>query len=688
MMKKIICLLIVLTLSLTVTSVFASEDASGEDVIDYTTGIPWLCSNLDGNVTADTEVPELTEDFYLACNIEELQNFQIPESYGSYGTAEEVAIQLNDDIADLFTSNVEAKSHDAQLALNLYSLYMDWDSRNEVGVTPLKEMTDAVEAIDSIEALTDYLGSTPLEDQLSNLYTIGITVDKDDASSYILAIKCGELMLNDAAEYQELTLLGKVKKDAYEIFVSRVLEKLGYSEDEAAEKIENCLALEAQLARSMISEADKKKPDYQQKTNNHYTRQELVEAQGSVPLIATFEEAAGYPEADTYLLLEPDWLDKLNSLYTEENLDLIKDYLIVHGIIKNAASTDRECYDWSNEMSNEISGAGVPSDEIAFSSAVAQYLKWPVARLYTETYLNQDDKDRLSGLFDEIISEYHGIIEEADFLTDETKAEAIEKLEAIDKRILWPDDWSKYECEDLQIPSAADGGTLWEAKKAIKRYDIDQDIERYLKPVDKEKWSQTPNTFNCGYASKENAVYICGAYARGDIYNAEMSDEDLYARIGMVIGHEISHAFDSSGAQYDKDGNLEQWWTDEDWAAFQERNEKLSTYFDKFHPWEGQDFADNKTGEACADMGGIKCMLRLAAQKDGFDYDKFFRSFADMWLSKSTLIMVYISLDNEHPMNYLRVNCTLQQFDEFLDFYGIEEGDTMYLAPEDRVNIW
>ena len=196
------------------------------------------------------------------------------------------------------------------------------------------------------------------------------------------------------------------------------------------------------------------------------------------------------------------------------------------------------------------------------------------------------------------------------------------------------------------------------------------------------------NTFNCAYSPAQNVIYICGAYARGDIYNAEMSDEDLYARLGMVIGHEISHAFDSTGAQYDKDGTMKQWWTDEDWAAFQERNEKLSAYYINIHPWEGQDFVDNKTGEACADMGGIKCMLRLAAKKDGFDYDKFFRSFADMWLLKDSLVMEYQNLSDEHPMNYLRVNCTLQQFDEFLDFYGIEEGDKMYLAPEDRVNIW
>ena len=168
-----------------------------------------------------------------------------------------------------------------------------------------------------------------------------------------------------------------------------------------------------------------------------------------------------------------------------------------------------------------------------------------------------------------------------------------------------------------------------------------------------------------------------------------MSDEELYARIGMVIGHEISHAFDSTGAQYDKDGNMNLWWTQEDWKAFNEKNARLEAYYSAMQAWEGENLDGSiLTGEACADMGGLKCMLRIAAKKEGFDYDRFFRSYADLWLAEGTLNYTYSHLKDEHPLPYLRVNCVLQQYDEFLDFYGITEGDGMYLAPEDRVNIW
>lgn len=294
-------------------------------------------------------------------------------------------------------------------------------------------------------------------------------------------------------------------------------------------------------------------------------------------------------------------------------------------------------------------------------------------------------------MVDEVVNAYHGILSEAEWLSEETRARAFEKLDAIDFRVLYPDTWEDYSCEELNFASAQEGGTFFEALREIARFNLHQQIQRCTQPVNRAEWNVEgrPNIFNCGYDPQGNTIYICGAFARGNIYNSAMRDEELYARLGTVIGHEISHAFDSSGAQYDKDGNLANWWTEADWAAFSERNEKLAAYYNAMQLWEGQGFHGSiMTGEACADMGGMKCMLRIAAGKKEFDYDIFFRSYAGLWMIKDSLQMAYARLNDNHPMGYLRTNCTLQQFDEFLDFYGINEGDGMYLAPEDRVNIW
>ena len=169
-----------------------------------------------------------------------------------------------------------------------------------------------------------------------------------------------------------------------------------------------------------------------------------------------------------------------------------------------------------------------------------------------------------------------------------------------------------------------------------------------------------------------------------------MTREELYASIGYVIGHEISHSFDSKGAQFDKNGNLSNWWEEKDLEEFKEKNDKMAQYYSAMYPWKGAKIEGNiLTGEAGADMTSMKCMLRMAEKIPNFNYDKFFRSYAAVHRSIMTQDVQESSyLADEHPLGYLRINTVLQQFDKFNEVYDIKEGDGMYLAPEDRVIIW
>ena len=684
-MQKIISILLAIALFASLgTAAFAQEAQAP----DYSSGTPWMDIDLDGVVTEETPV-NLKENFALAINKDKILALEIPEGYPYAGTVMDVALQQADDVKNMFLGDAP-QSHDARLAYDLFQLMMDWDSRNAIGVAPLKEMTDAVEAISTLEALTAYFVETPFEDQIGAICGIGSSQDLADSSRYILTVGGGGLLLGDSAEYQELTPYGTVIKAAYSELAMKMLVKLGYSEEEAAQKLENCFSFETMLAPALLTSEEQQSPDYFARIYNIFSRDEMEEAQGKLPILQELEQVEGYPAAEEYLVMQPEFLKKLNEVYTEENLPLIRDYLIVHGAVNMAGALDRECYEWSMECTNAVKGSeGMLDDETVFSSSVASVLGWPVAQLYVETYVKQEDKDRISAMIDEILDAYHGILAEADFLSDETRAKAIEKLDAIDKGVLYPDSWDKYSYEELNFASREEGGTLWDAEIAIAKCELAKSIEDYSKPVDKEKWGYPPQVVNCFYDPQTNNIYILGAFARGGIYNSDMSDEELYAKLGGVIGHEISHAFDSTGAQFDKEGNMVSWWTEEDYADFLEKNAKMVDYYNNMHPWEGQDFYGSiMTGEACADMAGIKCMLRIAAEKPDFDYDVFFRAFADVWLTKDSLQMSYVRINDTHPMPYLRINATLQQFDEFLDLYGITEGDGMYLAPENRVAIW
>ena len=670
------------------SSAAASVSEQEPAVSDFSGGTPWICSILEGVVTEDTET-NLKDDYFLAVNKEAILSTEILPGRSKGGLLYEVAAMLDEDLKNMFLQGTPS-SHDEKLAYDLFQLMMDWESRNKLGTDPLKEKTDLIEAVTSLDELTAYFTGTPYVQKDVSLFTTACKPNLDDNEHNILYIDNAQLVLDDSAEYASLTDYGQIIKNAYTELVKKVLVKAGYTEEEAAGKMENCLAFETLMAPAIYTSEEANKPDYQARINNHMTRDELKTAEGNVPILEELEQSIGYPEYADYIVCSPAYLEKLNALYTEENLPLIKDYLIVQTVISNAGTLDRECYEWDYECRNEITGAAsMLDDATAFSGSVSELLPWPVAQMYTSTYLKAEDKARLTEFTNEILEEYHEIILNADFLSEETKAKAIEKLEAINPHILYADDWAPYSCATLNFKGPDEGGTLTEALASIQAYNRDKVIKDSLKPIDKSLWLVTPTWFNCAYHHQSNSIYILGSFARGKVYDSEMSDEELYGKMGFVIGHEISHAFDSRGAQFDKYGNMANWWTDEDLAAFQAKNEKLVEYFNQMHPWEGQNFYGSiMTGEACADMAGIKCMLSLAKKKKDFDYDKFFRSASGVWLAKITLQAAYSSINDPHPLAYLRVNGVFQQYDDFLELYGIKEGDGMYLAPEDRVNIW
>lgn len=687
MSKKTISLLAALIMLLTVLGAAAETVAE----IDYTTGTPWLYVDLIGNVTEETEA-NLKDNFALAANKEKLLKLEIPAGYPCNGTGESRFIQNQKDLARMFTKGT-ATSREARLAFNLYALLADWDSRNAVGVAPLKEQTDAVERIASLDELNRYFTEDTSEEQLACPWSCSGEKDSTTAEQWVIHICWSDLLLSDSAEYACETPSGKKQLEAKTRLAKNMLLKLGYTAEEADAKIEACLFFEQMLAPTIYTVEEQTVTNFPARTDNPCTREELAEASGRIPLLDYIEKAEGLPAFDRYNVMAPENLAALSRLYTDENLEMIKSYVIVHGVIDRAGDLDRESYEWKYVCDHVDYGeVTIPDDAESFAQYVTDQLPWAVARLYTETYLKPEDKERLTALAEKMVAVYHRIIEEADFLSDETKTKAIEKLDSIQFRILYPDDWIPYSYDGLEINTAAGDGTLYDAVKAVRRYKRIKRATAFGKAAQTGLWSgmAIPQTVNCSYDSGENTVFVGGGFAGGDMYNSEMRDEEVYGKIGFFIGHEITHAFDRSGAMTDKNGSMVQWWTDDELAAFMEKNRKLADYYSAIHPWEGVSWnGDTKTGEACADMGGMKCLLMLAKEKEDFDYDLFFRSYAECHLLKITPeYAMAAKFTDVHPLSYLRINTVLQQFDEFLDFYGIKEGDGMFLAPEDRVNIW
>ena len=325
--------------------------------------------------------------------------------------------------------------------------------------------------------------------------------------------------------------------------------------------------------------------------------------------------------------------------------------------------------------------------------AVRSKLPSQMARAFFEKYDPTKMKEDIIRLCEEVIGFYRKMISGEDWLTEETRAKAIEKLDKMRIMAVSPEKWPDY--SELSFEGLGYFDCMLEiarVERVINRSLVDQ-------PADPDLWYNTGDgdefndvlSDNAAYGADVNQIAILRGILGGGFYREDMSDEELYGAIGLVIAHEITHAFDPTCSQFDADGRLNNWWTEADNAAFDARAKKLIDYLNGITVFSGlQVQGENVQGEVVADMGSVKCLLSLLEEKkENVDYRTFFETVAKTWREVITWEAEYYYLMMDpHPMNYLRVNAVLQQFPQFHETYGIKEGDGMWLAPEDRIPVW
>lgn len=650
------------------------------------TGTPWIMSVLDGVVTPEITA-DLKDDFYLAVNHDYLANGSMTEGYSSGGTVTEIVAESEKAISALF-ENAPDDSDDP--ALSFYSLLMDWEGRNQVGLAPLEAKMAEINAITTIEELSDYFAAAPVTQHPVCPFAADITANPFESGWYIPCAEPCKLVV-DPSEYQEVTETAQNTIDMYAALSQKMLGRLGYSEEAAKAITDHATEFESMLAQHMYTNVEVAASDFLERTKNFFTREEMLELAGNLPIVRIVEESRGFGTRNRWLSTNPGYIRYLNSIYTQENLGLFLDWLRSKTARYYCSVLDQESRQLFEEVREQYNGTPKDVDTLTAMRLTKQELPWYTAKLYCDTYFTQQDKDTIRSVVDEMIAAYEEMLLEENFISAETKAAAIEKLNSLTIRCLYPDDWSLNLNPHIVFKNKAQGGTLFEAFEQIQEAVVLWDQDQVDLPINLTKWQEGthPTDVNACYSSDDNSINIYAAICRGGVYSPEMSKTEVLARIGAIIGHELTHAFDVNGSQFDSQGNYRDWWTETDKAEFSKRNEKLKEYLCSIQLWEGMNLrGEFMCGEACADMGAMQCALRIAKTIPDFDYDLFFRSYADMWMNKKNLFAVFEDMTNPHPPYYLRVNAVLQQYDEFLDFYGIQEGDGMYLAPENRVKIW
>ncbi len=667
-----------------VTQETEAEDAQEASEKEMT---PWLNSNVVGAVTENTTA-ELKDDFYLAVNHDYLETAVPDEGEASKGSFDDVSKVVDGRLLQMMTDDT-LEGHDAELMQGLYGMWLDWDSRNSQGMSELMPHIEVIQQIENIDELTEYLISEEGMQYGAYLYDIELGVDAEDSQWHNAEIASIGLSLGDAAEYEKLTAIGERKQKGHRELAEWMLEKAGYTDTEIETILENEYAFEKEIAPSMMTTADWYAQDAMEKANNAVTMEELKEMSPTYP-ITKFMEATGYGASERINLQEPEWLKKMNELYTEENFEKIKSYLLVNVLTKNMRYLDEETYRKYLQVNNDIYGVtGNREDEKRAVSTVQDWLPASVSKIYAKQYLSEEIRDDVTNIIEEIIDTYRTMLASEEWLSEETREKAISKLDHIKINAVYPDKWE--DTNQLWFTSKEDGGSYFAAINELSKCYTEMDKKKINTKVDHEIWDFAITDVNAYYNPSDNSINIIAGILEAPFYRSDMTEEEKLAGIGVIIGHEISHAFDTTGAQFDEDGNFVNWWTEKDFETFCERAGKLIAYYDTIVPYtDGENYpGSNVQGEAIADMGGVKCMLLIAKEKENFDYDAFFRGYAEVW--KEVLTKEYgetATYQDSHPLAYLRVNVTIMQQPEFFDTYGIKEGDGMYMAEEDRIAVW
>lgn len=647
-----------------------------------TGGMPWLNTDLKENVNGRSK-PSIKNDFHFYTNYEWLSEKEI--AAGSRSASPLGVVQQTTDMRakDLLTDTT-LSGHDAELVQTMYRTMLNWNTRDALGMEPVRETVEKVEGITTMDELSEFLCDPKESEDVPFPISIHIDIGLKDASKYVTMIDVAGFLLEDSAEYENRTAQGKSFEDAYRRETQALLTRLGYTTDEADKMYENTLKTEAMLAKNACTMAEKYDPSYIEKINNPYTFAEIKNEMQNFP-ITKWIKGYGYGKSKEFLVTEPKYLHALDALYSKEHMEEIKDMLIVKYVLAEACYLDKAAYQADIDAKNEIAGiTGKKADEKVAFDEIRDKLTVPMDRLFVEKYGSKQTKEKITALCQHLIDESKEMIREEDWLSEETRKAATEKLNAMKIHAVYPEQWEDYSKLSL------DDKDLVAMEKEIAAYKRKLDCQKINKSVNNEIWDNDILEANAYYNLQTNTIIIGMGILGDPIYNDKMSTEQIYGGIGAFISHEISHAFDTNGAQFDANGSYRDWWTANDYRAFKDRADKLVKYYDDIKTFSDVNvIGANIQTEAIADIAGMKVMLQLADKQADFDYDTFFTQYAMNWKMLNTKeFEVYILTRDPHPLAYLRTNVTLQQFDEFNKTYEITEGDDMYLPKEDRICVW
>ena len=627
----------------------------------------------------------IKDDLYEAVNGEWLKTAKIPDDKPATGGFNDLVDEIDKQLMDDFDAYAEEKekSEDSRFneMIKLYRLAKKFDWRKKVGPQPLKRMLASVENLNSYEDYQSQWKNWILAGMPSPI-SFDIDADMKNATVYALFASSPSLILPDKSYYEaEKKAQHDQLLQLWSSMVEALMDKLGYSKEEAKKMINDAIKFDALLAPNVKSAEEA--ADYS-KMYNPQTVAELASATDQLDIAAIIEQLVG-EEPEKVIVTEPEYFKALNKIL-QDNFELFKNWALIRVIRENASYLDDEMREINGRYGRALSGSKKPVSQRKFAFYLARDMFSQVAGdYYGKKYFGPQAKADVHHMVEQMIKVYKGRLTNNQWLSKDTRDKAILKLDKLGIQVGYPDKipvlYDQFKVDEEESLIANLNQLTVTANKEL--------FSRWNKPVDRMRWEMSAATVNAYYHPFKNIIVFPAAILQAPFYSLKQSSSQNYGGIGAVIAHEISHAFDNNGSLFDEFGNLNNWWTDEDSAHFKQLAQKMIEEFDGI-PFAGQKVNGKLTvSENIADAGGLSCALEAAKTEADFNAQEFFINWATIWRMKATeqYMQLLLSIDVHAPQK-LRANIQAENLDDFYTAFDIKPGDEMYRAPEDRVHIW
>ena len=639
-------------------------------------------------------------DFYRHVNKGWMDSHPLTPEYARYGAFNILNDSSNNRVRRIVTGLAATNPQPGTNAYKVATLYeqgMDSIRRNKLGAEPVKPILSKIEGT-SKDGMTDLL-LWMHKNYSSPLFSGGPQEDLANSQVYAMYLGSNSLGLGDRDYYLLNDKRNKEVRDAYQKLIEKYMTLAGYSKKDAKRIVKSVMKIETALADSALTREESRNIPA---LYNPYSYEDVKAKWSNLPLDRFFIETMDIEAPETIIVTEPRSMNAANKLAAELTDRELKDYYAWEVVQSYAPYLSDDFADAGFEFSKVMSG--VQQQRPRWKKALGAtegYLGEAIGELYVNEYFPQSSKDYMIGLVENLRNALGKHIIHLEWMSDDTKVEALKKLNKFTVKIGYPDKWKDYSeltiDPNLSYAENIHNANMWAQKEYLKKWG---------KPVDRTEWAMTPQTINAYYNPLNNEIVFPAGILQAPFFDPEASDAENYGGIGVVIGHEMTHGFDDQGCNFDANGNMVNWWQPEDAVAFSELTQGLADQFNKVEILPGL-FANGQytLGENIADQGGLRIAMTAfldSQKKKGVDVNSeaaliegltpeqvFYMNYANLWAQNiREAEMRNLTSGDVHSLGENRVNVTLKNIEPFFKAFGIKDGDKMFRPASERVIIW